>query len=292
MGNGACAGDPRSMTSTATPVLPATLTLGPVSLTVSDLDRSVAWYQRALGLRVHAPRGDDRRRSATARATVVVLARGPAGAPRRPPRRPLPLRAALPDPRGARPRRDAAVGDADADPGRLRPRHPRGDLPARPRRQRHRARRRPPARAVAEPAWATPAARRRWTSTRCWPPSPARQPRQHVRPGPAHGPPAPARRRHRRRAWPSTATCSASRSRPTSAPPRSSPPAATTTTSASTSGAAAASGPRRSTPSGCATGPCVVPDTGEIRARVENAEAFPGGFLTRDPWGTAVAFVS
>jgi catechol 2,3-dioxygenase len=33
--------------------LPATLRLGPVSLTVTDLDRSVAWYQAALGLRVH-----------------------------------------------------------------------------------------------------------------------------------------------------------------------------------------------------------------------------------------------
>src|SRR3954467_8949895 len=41
------------MTQTATPVLPATLRLGPVHLVVSDLDRSVAWYQRALGLRVH-----------------------------------------------------------------------------------------------------------------------------------------------------------------------------------------------------------------------------------------------
>jgi catechol 2,3-dioxygenase len=57
MGNGTGAGDPRSMTSTATPVLPATLTLGPVSLTVSDLDRSVAWYQTALGLRVHSHEG-------------------------------------------------------------------------------------------------------------------------------------------------------------------------------------------------------------------------------------------
>lgn len=35
------------------PGLPATLSLGPVHLTVTDVDRSVAWYQRALGLRVH-----------------------------------------------------------------------------------------------------------------------------------------------------------------------------------------------------------------------------------------------
>ena len=34
--------------------LPRTLRLGAVHLTVSDLDRSVAWYQRSLGLRVHA----------------------------------------------------------------------------------------------------------------------------------------------------------------------------------------------------------------------------------------------
>jgi catechol 2,3-dioxygenase len=33
--------------------LPASLRLGPVHLTVTDLDRSVAWYQSALGLRVH-----------------------------------------------------------------------------------------------------------------------------------------------------------------------------------------------------------------------------------------------
>ncbi len=33
--------------------LPAALRLGPVELTVSDVDRSVAWYQQALGLRVH-----------------------------------------------------------------------------------------------------------------------------------------------------------------------------------------------------------------------------------------------
>jgi catechol 2,3-dioxygenase len=44
------------MTSThahPAPALPATLRLGAVHLTVADVDRSVAWYQRGLGLRVH-----------------------------------------------------------------------------------------------------------------------------------------------------------------------------------------------------------------------------------------------
>ena len=47
------------MTSTAhpdraaAPTLPAALRLGPVHLTVTDVDRSVAWYQEALGLHVH-----------------------------------------------------------------------------------------------------------------------------------------------------------------------------------------------------------------------------------------------
>src|SRR4051794_16184320 len=35
-------------------VLPAALRLGAVHLTVADVDRAVAWYQHALGLRVHA----------------------------------------------------------------------------------------------------------------------------------------------------------------------------------------------------------------------------------------------
>lgn len=35
------------------PALPAALRLGAVHITVADLDRSVAWYQRSLGLRVH-----------------------------------------------------------------------------------------------------------------------------------------------------------------------------------------------------------------------------------------------
>jgi len=35
------------------PTLPDNLRLGPVDLTVRDLDRAVGWYQQALGLRVH-----------------------------------------------------------------------------------------------------------------------------------------------------------------------------------------------------------------------------------------------
>jgi catechol 2,3-dioxygenase len=54
------------------PALPATLRLGAVHLTVADVDRAVDWYQRALGLRVH------RHEAATAELgdgieTVVVL---------------------------------------------------------------------------------------------------------------------------------------------------------------------------------------------------------------------------
>ena len=41
------------MSTGTAPVLPATLGLGAVHLTVSDVDRSVAFYQRVLGLRAH-----------------------------------------------------------------------------------------------------------------------------------------------------------------------------------------------------------------------------------------------
>src|SRR3954453_19575730 len=41
----------------ATP-LPATLALGPVHLTVSDLARSIEWYERALGLNLHSQDSD------------------------------------------------------------------------------------------------------------------------------------------------------------------------------------------------------------------------------------------
>jgi catechol 2,3-dioxygenase len=41
------------MTQTSAPVLPATLRVGPVELTVTDLDRSVGFYEDAIGLRLH-----------------------------------------------------------------------------------------------------------------------------------------------------------------------------------------------------------------------------------------------
>ena len=66
--------------TTATNILPDTLRLGPVDLTVADLDRAVAWYQRALGLRVHtheattATLGDGTE-------TVVILHEDPSAQP-------------------------------------------------------------------------------------------------------------------------------------------------------------------------------------------------------------------
>lgn len=60
MPEGVCGAQTASMSlieTTQPPVgaaLPTTLRLGAVHLTVTDLDRAVAWYQRALGLRVHS----------------------------------------------------------------------------------------------------------------------------------------------------------------------------------------------------------------------------------------------
>jgi catechol 2,3-dioxygenase len=45
------------MSTTSTAALPATLRLGPVHLTVTDLGRSVGFYERSIGLRTHR-RGD------------------------------------------------------------------------------------------------------------------------------------------------------------------------------------------------------------------------------------------
>ncbi|HEY8582139.1 MAG TPA: VOC family protein [Capillimicrobium sp.] len=58
--------------STTTPGLPAALRLGAVELTVAQLDRAVAWYQRALGLRVHRHDADTAELGDGAEALVVL----------------------------------------------------------------------------------------------------------------------------------------------------------------------------------------------------------------------------
>ena len=45
--------------SATTPRLPAALALGPVHLVVSNLDRSIAWYERSLGLALHDRSADE-----------------------------------------------------------------------------------------------------------------------------------------------------------------------------------------------------------------------------------------
>jgi catechol 2,3-dioxygenase len=68
------------MRNYAPPILPSTLRLGAVALTVRDLERSIPWYERSLGLRVHA------RDAATAslgdgREVTVVLHEDPQAGP-------------------------------------------------------------------------------------------------------------------------------------------------------------------------------------------------------------------
>jgi catechol 2,3-dioxygenase len=56
----------------AAPKLPDALRLGPVHLTVRDLQRAIDWYERSLGLRVHA-RADGAAELGDGDETVVVL---------------------------------------------------------------------------------------------------------------------------------------------------------------------------------------------------------------------------
>jgi catechol 2,3-dioxygenase len=60
------------LTAVTSSTLPADLHLGAVHLTVADVDRSVTWYERALGLVVQARNGD-RATLTDGRATLVVL---------------------------------------------------------------------------------------------------------------------------------------------------------------------------------------------------------------------------
>jgi catechol 2,3-dioxygenase len=60
--------------------LPDSLTLGPVHLTVSNLDRSVEWYERALGLRTHSRDGGSAELG-DGTETVLVLVEDPQAQP-------------------------------------------------------------------------------------------------------------------------------------------------------------------------------------------------------------------
>ena len=64
----------------ASAALPATLRLGAVDLTVRDLDRSVAWYESALGLRVH-DRGEGSAALGDGDEVTVVLHEDPQAQP-------------------------------------------------------------------------------------------------------------------------------------------------------------------------------------------------------------------
>jgi catechol 2,3-dioxygenase len=66
--------------TTAIPKLPATLSLGAVHLTVTDLDRSMAFYQDAIGLRLHA-RDDTLARLGAGGDDLLVLVENPRAAP-------------------------------------------------------------------------------------------------------------------------------------------------------------------------------------------------------------------
>ena len=64
------------MTTTSTASLPATLRLGPVHLTVTDLDRSGDFYERSIGLRTHR-RGDGEAVLGAGGEDVLVLVEQP-----------------------------------------------------------------------------------------------------------------------------------------------------------------------------------------------------------------------
>ena len=181
------------------PHLPDTLRLGPAHLTVSTLDGSIAFYERSLGLQLH-DRDGDRATMGVGGEDLLVLVEEPGAAPGG--RHAGLFHFALLFPtREALARAVKRLADRlHADRGRCGSRRLGGDLPARPRRQRDRALRRPAARAVAAAARGRRA--RRDLHDRARPEGPHADDRRRGRPAAGgrrrrHGPPAPARRRRR-----------------------------------------------------------------------------------------------
>jgi catechol 2,3-dioxygenase len=75
--------DPEEATAAGTPAIaeiPADTTMGAVHLTVADLDRSIEYYERAIGLAVRE-RGADRARLGSADRDLLVLREIPAARP-------------------------------------------------------------------------------------------------------------------------------------------------------------------------------------------------------------------
>ena len=96
--------------------LPAGTRMGAVHLTVADLDRSVAYYEQALGLRAVRERATARAALATGGRAAAGPARGAGRALLAAATRPVPLRAAAA--RARRPRALAAARRPGADPAR------------------------------------------------------------------------------------------------------------------------------------------------------------------------------
>ena len=122
--------------------------MGPVDLTVADLERSLDYYRRVDRARACSTKAAVRRGSVQARPSCLQSRRGARRAAGRRLQRPLPLRAA---PAGAR--RPRRLARARRPRGRsadrsVRPLRQRGALPSRPGPPRDRDLRRPPTRAV------------------------------------------------------------------------------------------------------------------------------------------------
>jgi catechol 2,3-dioxygenase len=64
---------PPETKAAASPTLPATLRLGPVQLTVTDLDRSIVFYEQSIGLRLHGRDGSTAAMGAGAEDLVVLV---------------------------------------------------------------------------------------------------------------------------------------------------------------------------------------------------------------------------
>ena len=281
-------------------VLPAATHLGPAELVVTDVARSVRFYRDGVALDAdeRGPRGAA---LTSGGRDVLLLTEAPAA--RRAGRNAGLYHFALlfrPRATSSRAGRGAARGDAHPDPGRIRPRHRRGDLPRRPRRQRHRAGGRPPARRV---AGAGPGdVRRRPRSRSTWRAllatvegAPLEPARRHRRDGGTRAPP-------RRRPRPRPCAFYRDGARPRAAggaPPerRSCPRAATTITSPSTRGAARGVPPAPADALGLRPGSTVlVPDADALddlerrlaAAGIAAERDAGGGLVVRDPAGNAL----